>query len=130
MKRTVYYSRISIFLVVLILSIFAGTGFLLVTEHAWGAVITLACVLVLVLALLFSIRYVIEDTTLKIYVLCFHSDVDIRTITSMEPSYNPISSPAASLKRLKVCYGDGQVVFISPRKQDLFIEEIREIQQR
>lgn len=53
--------------------------------------------------------------------------IDIATI---KRSYNPLSSPAASLKRLEVKFhnkGRIETVFISPVREGEFIEKLKNI---
>ena len=49
--------------------------------------------------------------------------VKISDITSIKRSFNPISSPAASLKRLKIDFKGGAVL-ISPKKEEEFIQAL------
>lgn len=75
-----------------------------------------------------SIKYVIEGTTLKIYSLWFfHQDIDIMSIRKIEPSRSILSSPAGSLKRLAIHFGKYDTILISPRNQQVFLEQIKRI---
>lgn len=126
-----YRTRISIVLLLLIVAAFAYATITEYKQGIWMDTAITAVVFVLILALLFSIRYVIDGETLKVYYFFFvHKDIDIKTITMMSPTFSPISSPAASLKRLAVYYGNNHVVYISPRHQDEFIEDIHGIIER
>lgn len=93
-------------------------------------IITLVLINLFVVVLPFSIKYVVEGTKLKIYTFCFHSDIDIKTITKMQHSRSIISSPAASLNRLAIHYGKGNVAIISPRRQDEFIALLNTIAEK
>lgn len=125
-KRT-YRSRVSVTLVVIITLAFIIPILPALYDGKFGLILALLVVMVLTLSLLFSIKYEIDGTTLKIYTLWFHQDLDITTITQITSSRNPISSPAASLKRLAIHYGKGKVQYISPRNQDDFVNQIKAI---
>ena len=56
--------------------------------------------------------------------------VEIKNIISVERSYNPLSSPAASLKRLRIGIGGKARVsymLISPVREQEFIEELKAV---
>jgi membrane protein YdbS with pleckstrin-like domain len=50
--------------------------------------------------------------------------VPLSEIKSVTPTNNPLSSPALSLDRLRIEYGQGRAVMISPRDKDDFIREL------
>jgi hypothetical protein len=50
--------------------------------------------------------------------------IDIGSITSVTPTRNARSSPALSLDRLEISYGDDRTILISPREKDQFIAEL------
>ena len=77
------------------------------------------------IASIINIKYVIVNDTLRIYSFFWiHKDIKIDSIRKMEPSRSIISSPAGSLKRLAIHYNKYDVVYISPRYQEDFINEI------
>lgn len=56
--------------------------------------------------------------------------VSISSITSIKRSYNPLSSPAASLKRLRLDLRRSEkfpFVLISPVRETVFIDELKAI---
>lgn len=123
-----YRTRISIILLLIIAAIFLAPIFLYIREPKTGGLITIILTFALVLAIIFSCKYVIDGETLKVYYFFgIHKDIPIKSIKDITPSRNPISSPAASLKRIAIHYGDNDVILISPRNQDEFIEQINKI---
>ncbi|WP_313055482.1 PH domain-containing protein [Pseudomonas lopnurensis] len=74
--------------------------------------------------LLFGTRYILEATHLRIKSGPFAWRVPLADITSITPTANPLSSPALSLDRLRIDYGRGSTVMISPRDKEQFIQEI------
>ena len=75
-----------------------------------------------------GIKYVIDGDVLKIYSFWgIHEDIKISSITKIERSRCPLSSPAASLDRLAIRYNKNDVIYISPRRQEEFLEEIKNL---
>ncbi|WP_171258493.1 PH domain-containing protein, partial [Acinetobacter pittii] len=57
----------------------------------------------------------------------FRWKININDITRIEPTHNPLSSPALSLDRLKIYYRkDGRVatVMISPKDKESFLNTL------
>ena len=89
----------------------------------------LICGMFVFIVFLFSgIRYLIFEDKLYIKLLMLSiGNVKIKNIISVERSYNPISSPAASLKRLRISLGGKEkfrYMLISPVRESKFIEEL------
>ncbi len=80
------------------------------------------------LYLFFSIRYEIEGENLIIKSLFYTKEIPIKEILSIERSYNPLSSPAAAIKRIEIVYGDQKnYILISPQKELEFIKTLSKI---
>lgn len=134
MNMKTYRSRVSITLIA-ILYIFSivliGITYWREADiHKVLAVATILLVLITFITMFFcfGIKYVIDGNELQVKCMgLLLAWVDIRTITGFEENHNPLSAPAASLKRLYVYYGNGDVINISPRRQEEFIAEINAI---
>lgn len=50
--------------------------------------------------------------------------VPIAGITGITPTSNPLSSPALSLDRLRIDYGRGKSLMISPKNKEQFIRDL------
>jgi hypothetical protein len=77
---------------------------------------------------IFSTYYVVENSTLVIKSLVFRWKINIDDIIQIEPTYNPLSSPALSLDRLKISYmKNGRIakVMISPKDKEGFLNTLR-----
>ena len=75
--------------------------------------------------LVMRMRYVLTADELFIHVGPFlYSRIDLLSIRRMELSNNPLSSPAASLKRLAIYYNKWGYVLISPKNRDEFMDEV------
>jgi membrane protein YdbS with pleckstrin-like domain len=74
--------------------------------------------------ILASTRYLIEDGTLQVRSGPFAWRIPVSSITSITPTNSPVSSPALSLDRLRVEYGAGQVLLVSPADQQAFLRAL------
>jgi membrane protein YdbS with pleckstrin-like domain len=79
---------------------------------------------VLPLWILASTRYVIRDATLHVQSGPFAWRIPVSSITGITPTNSPLASPALSLERLRVEYGAGRVVLLSPADRQAFIHAI------
>lgn len=76
---------------------------------------------------IFNTYYVVENDTLIIKSLVFRWKINIKDITQIQPTHNPLSSPALSLDRLKIYYmknGEVVSVMISPKDKEGFFQAI------
>jgi len=120
-------------LVVLIVSVVVsiGAGALVVSlvssAKAWIlAVLIAAPGSILPIWLVATTYYKIEVDHLFISCGPVEKRVPLSEITGVTPTNNPLSSPALSLDRLRIDYGQGQSVMISPRDKDSFIRDLNE----
>ncbi|UTE72138.1 PH domain-containing protein [Rossellomorea marisflavi] len=70
--------------------------------------------------------YLIEEETLVIRFGPFKKSVPLASITSIRKTRNPMSSPALSLKRIEILYNRYDMVLISPKDRDAFIQVLSE----
>jgi len=113
-------------LVTLIVSVLvsAGSAFSLLGARSadlWFAVPALLVGAVLPVWLLLSTHYTITDTDLRVRSGPFTWRVPLAEITSVTPTRNPLSSPALSLDRLRIEYGRGRTLLISPQDREGFL---------
>ncbi len=125
-----YRSRISVLLTVIIMVIL----FLIEAIGSKDSVSVLLSlsIMFIVLVLVFgSINYTISGKRLIIRTLGFKmATIDIVMIKLLRRSYSPLSSPAASLKRLEIKFyykGRVETALISPVREPEFIEKLKEI---
>jgi len=123
--KKIFRSRISVLMFGFLLTIFIP-----MIKHASfpiGGIL----VLVFVISLICGFRYVISDNKLqgKIFWIIPSGSIKISDMVSVERSYNPMSSCAASLKRLAVKSHDRSIPYtlISPVREQEFIEELTSI---
>jgi hypothetical protein len=76
--------------------------------------------------LVFPMRYGMDDTHLIVrYGVC-RQRIPLADVSEVRPTHNPLSSPALSLDRLRVQFGQGlfKAVMISPADQDGFLDDL------
>lgn len=127
MEKT-YRSKIGIELI-LILTIVLGFSFYkLLDQPKTSGIITLGALLVFILYIVLSIQYKINNNILTVKAgFLVNTKIDIQKIKKIKKTFNPLSSPAASINRLEICYNNGDFVLISPKNRDQFIKDLLEI---
>lgn len=78
--------------------------------------------------LIFPMRYGLNDQELTVRSGLCRQRIPLSSIREVRRTRNPLSSPALSLDRLHVQYGEGffKAVMISPLDRDGFLEDIRQ----
>ena len=142
MKKTkkVFRSRISVLLVGFILAIFILVSIPMFYYKLYEELYILGGALLIAIPSTTGHRYIISGNKLylKIWIIPMGS-ANILDIISLERTYNPLSSPAASLKRLRVCFVKGAKYsnwvtwqtspdwLVSPVREQEFIEELKTV---
>ena len=78
-----------------------------------------------IMHMFYNTHYTIREN--KLYVqsgLIMFRRIDISSIKSVEPSRNPLSSPAPSFDRIKVRYGKWSMILLSPKDKKGFTEAL------
>jgi len=130
-EKKVFRSRISVLFLIFVLAVFIPSSIPMIKHMILPGLYTLGGTLVFIVFMFSGMRYVISGDKLymKIWIIPSGS-VKIADIVSIERSYNPLSSPAASLKRLRLGLGERAkfpYTLISPVKEQEFIEELKAI---
>ena len=131
---SIHHSKVDLWLIaVTALSVATSTGALLAVSLKGGvpaAVLAGTALLVLVagaglpLWVLLGTRYELTPERLLIRCGPFRWTVPLREIRAVTPTRNPLSSPALSLDRLRIDYGRGSSVMISPRDKAGFLADL------
>ena len=74
--------------------------------------------------LLFSTQYTITVDALLVRSGPFKWHIPLDQIHSIQRTSSPLSSPALSLRRLEIRYGDGKYILLSPTNPDAFAEDL------
>ena len=87
-------------------------------------VILAVIVLVLPLWLLFSTRYTVDGGVLEIQSGPRSWTIPLKDIHSVKRSRSSRSSPALSLDRIEIRYGNGGAILVSPENESEFVEAL------
>ncbi len=130
MNAVVYKSRIDTWLVasstgVLLVCVYAG--YWLVQQPATAGALALP-VLAFAVAVpawtMLGTRYTLTDEALLVRSGPLSWRIALREITRIEPTRDARSSPALSLDRLRIEYGRGRALMISPADKQRFLRDI------
>jgi hypothetical protein len=128
---TVYRSKIDAWLVAVLaaamaVSLFAASAVLSagLPSAWWIAALTGGAGLGLPLFVLLSTRYTLENCDLIVRSGPFRWRIPVAQITGITPTSSPLSSPALSLDRLRIEYGRGKSLMISPRDKEHFLRDV------
>ena len=133
-KRKVFRSRVSVLLMIILLLIFLPEFILIFRSgniFANPGFYIMAGVILLMAFIFSGIRYEIADEQLQIstWGTC-KWNCPLSQIVSVERSYNPLASGAASLKRLcirfKKSFDDFPYCLISPVREQEFLEILKQ----
>ena len=123
--KKVFRSRISVFFVVLLLVLIVNGVFISLNLSRE----ILACIVAILFCFLslIGIRYVISGNKLylKLWFMPF-GGANIVDIVSIKRTYNPLSSPAASFRRLSIRSKTGWMM-VSPVREKEFVETLKAI---
>ncbi|MEA5446344.1 PH domain-containing protein [Gammaproteobacteria bacterium AB-CW1] len=129
----VYRSKIDTWLLLVLLGVvsvcaYSGVNMILRGDTAWWSqLIVWGFGVVFPLWLLAGTYYVLGPGRLIVRSGPVKWQVPVAEIRSIIPTKNPLSSPALSLDRLKINYGVGKYVMISPREKEAFIQQLSEL---
>jgi hypothetical protein len=129
--KKVFRSRISVLIIGFILMILVLCAIPMIKRMIIPGLCMIVGVFLFMAFLFTGMRYIISEGTLFVKIWNFSSgNVKITDIISVERTYNPLSSPAASLKRLCISLGGKHkfpYILISPVREQEFIEELKAI---
>jgi hypothetical protein len=90
----------------------------------WLLTPVLAAGILLPLWILGTLKYFMSDETLRVRCGPFRWLIQIRDIRSVTPTNDPKSSPAMSLDRLEIGYGDDKSLLIAPEPRAEFLRQL------
>lgn len=89
-----------------------------------GFILLAIAVIGLIVWLMVGTHYTVDGNLLRIVSGPFRWKVPVDQITSVEATKNPLSSPALSLDRLRIRYGEKRRIMISPADKAGFLKAI------
>ena len=95
------------------------------SELPWG-IASVVFVFCLYFGLVFPMRYGLDDSNLIVRFGICRQRIALADISEVYPTHNPLSSPALSLDRLHVQFGEGvfKAVMISPVERNQFLDDL------
>jgi len=122
----VHKSKIDFWLAFLILgmSVFPIALALMLGGPIWPSVILCGGLVVFMVWLYVATRYVVTKDEVTIHAGLYKVIIPISSITSIIPSKSVLASPAFSLDRLEISYGDNSKMLISPRDKNELLADI------
>jgi hypothetical protein len=131
MNKTIYPSAISWGLWIPVYALIIGQGIFMAGTVSLAFLFFHFSLAILIYFFVVKIKYELDDEKLVIFMGPIrYKSIDIQTIRKMELSNNPLSSPAASLRRLAIYYNKWGYVLISPKNREAFINDVLERQKK
>ena len=124
--KIVYRAKISPELLIPVSVIMLGMAVLMIYENAWLGLLIIVLTSVFAAHLFLTTYYEIENDSLRIKCgFLYDKTIDIGSIRSVSKTRNPLSSPATSIDRLEVKYGQYDSVLISPKEKKAFVDHLQ-----
>lgn len=124
----IYRSKIDLWLLLLVFIPLSIPLWIGIRENSLDFLLIESPIIAFIVYLFLQTKYRITGTVLNVKAgFLINEDIDIKTIKSIKKTYNPISSPALSINRLGIIYGDSSYILISPKKRKEFIAHLLEI---
>lgn len=93
--------------------------------YSWSILIIPVLTSVFITHMFLTTYYTIEGDVLSVRCgFLMHMKISIATITRIRETSDPASAPATSIDRLRIEYGNGKRVLISPKEKQAFIDMI------
>lgn len=97
-------------------------------SEGWILLVLSALFLFLILHLIFTTKYVLDNETLNIKSgFLYNLTIDIKTIRKVLEAHNLVSAPAISIDRLEIFYNKFDSILISPKEKTAFIDRLLEL---
>ena len=98
-------------------------------QALWSGLVLIPIVIIgagLPMWLLRATYYEVAASHLKVVSGPFRWTIAIAEINSITRTRNPLSSPALSLDRLRIQYGRGRAIMISPENEEVLLDALRQ----
>jgi hypothetical protein len=131
-KKKLFRSRVSVLVIIFFLTLFVPTLISIINQKTYNELYPLGGILIFITSILCGIRYIIikNEVYIRIFWIIPFGKVNVLDIISVERSYNPLSSPAASLNKLHISYKKDfkcNYLLISPIQEKEFINILKKI---
>lgn len=124
-----FRSAVSRVLVGVMVAVLTPPVCLSVRNGIWPLFLLLAGTLACAAYFFYTTIYTIRGNELYVRSGFFKmAPIDILSISRIRRSNNPLSAPAASLRRLEIRYGKGKFLLVSPKEEAEFIGALQAVQ--
>jgi hypothetical protein len=124
----IYKSKLGLELIIPLALIFGYALFELILNRVWIGILIMLLTILFIIYTFISIQYKIENNNLNIKcTILMNIDIEIKSIRKVTETYNPLSSPAASIDRIEIFYNKFDSILISPKLKKKFIKNLLEI---
>lgn len=125
---TVYRSKIGLEILLPIAVILGVTFYLHIIHTVWVGLIINSLVLIFIIYLYVNTSYVIDDKKLVVKAgFLFNQTILVEEIKCVSRTKNPLSSPALSLDRIQLSYGNSKSIIVSPKNKNAFVDHLQQI---
>lgn len=132
-----YRSKVDAWFIVVVIVVVlahAGAAGLLIGSSNWTGIAIFVPIATLGLGLpvwvLLDTCYTLSPTSIDVRCGPFRHKVPINQIKEIRPTRSMLSSPALSLDRLEIRYGDLSSIIISPLHREQFLTELETLRQK
>lgn len=123
-----YKSKIGLELIIPVFILLSVVGSLNAYAESWPGLVVVICVALFIMHMFLTTYYQLNGEQLIIRCgFIINKTLAIRSITKIEETNNPASSPATSLDRLEIYYNKFDSVIISPKDKQGFITDLKTI---
>lgn len=123
-----YKSKIGLGLVLFQGILLGGLSVFMIIQHIWVALFIILAVAGFSVHLFISTCYMIRDHNLIIKSgFVYRRDINIYKIKKISETNNVLSSPAMSLDRIMIYFNNKDIVMVSPKEKEDFIQQLQVI---
>ena len=123
-----FKSKLGLEFMIPIFGILTFVLFMLIIAKAWIGIGIISVVILFILHLLLNTEYLITGENLNIKSgFLVNENININSIKKLSETNDIISSPAASIDRIEILYNKFDIILVSPKDKNEFIESLTEI---
>ena len=119
----IYKSKIDWWFVIVMFAALGTPIFYGIRSKESVPILIFSGILAIIIYWLLTMRYIIDNRFLSIY----STKIDINRIRRIQKSRSILSSPAFSFDRIEILYNRADVILLSPKEREDFIEELLKV---
>ena len=121
-----YKSKIGLSIVLFIVIILSSVSTIIIINRAWIGLAILLLIVGFISYTFMTTYYIIHGNDLIIKCgFMYNATIKIGRIKKIVETNNPLSSPATSLDRIMIYFGNSDTIMISPKEKMDFIDQLR-----